>query len=1155
MKNTAKPLTILVSVLVFAVADAAADWSIEEPAKWIQMPDLTTNGIDVSFSEPTGMPYILADDFACTSSNHITDIHIFCSWYNDWDGGIASIRLSIWSDWPADAVRPYSTPSNELWSITLPFQDPRWTIRPIAAVPEGEWWWYPGQPLAEHPGDWTVYQLNTFLDPEEAFLQLGSPDQTNIYWLAVEIMPLDPMTQIGWKTRDLFEGHYMDDAVWSMDGGVSWEELRYPANHPFRGESIDFAFVLTSDMDFGDALDPSFPTLRSSNGARHQIVPGIFLGAAVDGEGDGIPSANADGDDLAGAVPDDEDGVVLLSPLVAGGSATVQVTASVPGILNGWIDFDNSGTWGDSPGEDLFPGGTNVMAGANILSFPVPPNAFLGSVYARFRFNTLVSLAPSGPAFDGEVEDYLFTIDEEERRDFGDAQDPTFPTMLPGGAWHAILPGLSLGTQIDAELDGQQSPNADGDDGNPPPGPDDEDGVQFVTPVMPGRVATVWVTSSQAAKLDAWIDFDGDGVWAHPGEHLFGGSTNVALGSNFLPFKVPASALPGVTYARFRLSIEGGLPPGGGWHNGEVEDHPVRIDRKGNPYEFFPGHCPFWLRRPDCNTGIDVESYRFAFAPSSAPSVADDWLGDGRPLTALCWWGSYIGWQSSSPDPVFPPGYMDRPGMFELTWWTDRPAGTYSNSMPKVVVATNIVALASYSVTNVPNGTVRERYYCTTDLTPLGQPGAYEHEYLYCLVLTNEFWQSLAKEGEIYWLGIRALYAGMAVPSYLWGWKTTHVDDNWQDNAVQWTNGTPGWAELRYPPPGWEHLAHPWSNRSVNTAFGLYTDVCGRRGAKWRQPPDMDAGENMPSWTTKIEGHPHPGEPMRADDFVSDGRRITDVHWWGSYIDWEWENRGPVEPPSQVQQKPLGFWLSWHTDIPTNVQQEYSMPGNPALKRFFVPLRKCHEVYYGAVEQWWKNPPRWEHEYQYYVDLLDPTIESGPWYETNDVVYWIDIQAVFPTGWQPEPGVHKGWGWKTTDPSNQWNDVSVVASNHAPLPVWKPGSFPTNHLPHGQPPPGKRMDLAFELTTDEPASNVWYGPIVITGMWAKVTNSPETCLIVSYGTSGAGTQYLESCDNLLVTNWIVVTNEPLPLPPPWTNKWRPDISLAASNRFWRVIER
>src|SRR5262249_51080364 len=80
-----------------------------------------------------------------------------------------------------------------------------------------------------------------------------------------------------------------------------------------------------TEADFGDAPD-GYPTLLIFNGARHQIVPGVRLGALVDFEGDGQPHPEGLGDDRGGSA--DEDGVTFTSPLVLGRTATVKVVAS-----------------------------------------------------------------------------------------------------------------------------------------------------------------------------------------------------------------------------------------------------------------------------------------------------------------------------------------------------------------------------------------------------------------------------------------------------------------------------------------------------------------------------------------------------------------------------------------------------------------------------------------------------------------------------------------------------------------------------------------------------------------------------------------------------------------------------------------------------------
>src|SRR5262249_32415221 len=109
-------------------------------------------------------------------------------------------------------------------------------------------------------------------------------------------------------------------------GGLSYTGLAAD------GEDEDYAFTAIAP-DFGHAPE-SHPTLRASNGARHGVVAGFHLGAAIDGEDDGQPSVNADGDDNNPAAgPDDEDGST--SPLdnaqvIVGATLTIPFSVAVP---------------------------------------------------------------------------------------------------------------------------------------------------------------------------------------------------------------------------------------------------------------------------------------------------------------------------------------------------------------------------------------------------------------------------------------------------------------------------------------------------------------------------------------------------------------------------------------------------------------------------------------------------------------------------------------------------------------------------------------------------------------------------------------------------------------------------------------------------------
>lgn len=169
-------------------------------------------------------------------------------------------------------------------------------------------------------------------------------------------------------------------------------------------------------LDWGDAPAP-YPTTRAQNGAAHGFVPNLRLGANWDSEQDGRPSATANGDDsvgplgVNGQVIDDEDGVLVLAPIVRGDrSNIIQINVTNPGNLTafvqGWIDFNGNGVWEAS--EQI---ATDVPAtnGPMNITFTTPATA-VSNTFARFRLSQDRGLLPTGRSTTGEVEDYAFTI-------------------------------------------------------------------------------------------------------------------------------------------------------------------------------------------------------------------------------------------------------------------------------------------------------------------------------------------------------------------------------------------------------------------------------------------------------------------------------------------------------------------------------------------------------------------------------------------------------------------------------------------------------------------------------------------------------------------------------------------------------------------------
>ncbi len=237
----------VLGTLMFLAAPAMADWDPDNPnpnTKWIQLPDLTPNGIDVLVTAPK----ILADDWKCNDPRPVTDIHLWGSWkYDEEPTSDLAYRVQIWSDQPVDALHDYSRPKQFLWEAT----DFTWTERlyhQLDPTGPGEGWYDPNTGLYEPSTDWNIWQLNLDVSKNPFHQVEGS-----VYWLVVQAWFPDGTEgpELGWKTTDPnVTPHWNDDAVWA-DGellpGISfgWQELRYPDGHEFAGESMDLSFVIT----------------------------------------------------------------------------------------------------------------------------------------------------------------------------------------------------------------------------------------------------------------------------------------------------------------------------------------------------------------------------------------------------------------------------------------------------------------------------------------------------------------------------------------------------------------------------------------------------------------------------------------------------------------------------------------------------------------------------------------------------------------------------------------------------------------------------------------------------------------------------------------------------------------------------------------------
>lgn len=232
-------------------------------------------------------------------------------------------------------------------------------------------------------------------------------------------------------------------------------------------------------------------------------------------------------------------------------------------------------------------GGTNTYANATDISgasFPVQfangqPNPSGSQDYTIRVYNA----APDC------FTDVVVTMDEVVTCpifDYGDLPDAdantgtgNYQTLeANGGPSHEIVTGLSIGSTVDDELDGQETMDASGDAG-------DEDGFDLSTvDVVPGGTFMIPIdvtnTTGMTAYLDIWIDWNGNGNFNDPGEMIANLADDGAggFGQTYITVMVPATATDTQDVGfRARLSHTDDVSPLGPADSGEVEDYFISI--------------------------------------------------------------------------------------------------------------------------------------------------------------------------------------------------------------------------------------------------------------------------------------------------------------------------------------------------------------------------------------------------------------------------------------------------------------------------------------------------------------------------------------------------------------------------------------------------
>jgi hypothetical protein len=210
---------IFVCMLLIGTASiVTADWDEGEGFKmhFPQLPDV--DGFDVDWGY-----WFLGDDWKCTETGTVDDIHFWLSWFFDDPMTIDEIYVSIWSNNP-EGPGGYSQPLELLWERA--FTPTQFVMRQYGSG--NQRWMMPwGEIIPQYHN--LIFQIN-IVGIDDPFEQI----EGEVYWLVIK-MPFTTINTVGWKNT---ENYYMDHAVWSEEpGSGEWQMI----------DGIDFAFVITGD--------------------------------------------------------------------------------------------------------------------------------------------------------------------------------------------------------------------------------------------------------------------------------------------------------------------------------------------------------------------------------------------------------------------------------------------------------------------------------------------------------------------------------------------------------------------------------------------------------------------------------------------------------------------------------------------------------------------------------------------------------------------------------------------------------------------------------------------------------------------------------------------------------------------------------------------
>ncbi len=197
------------------------------------LPQLTTNGMDIQATSPSGGQTV-ADDFFCSSNALITGVSIWGSWTNDIVDTNVTFELKFWTDVPGTNTIP-SRPGWQSWRQL--FGRGAYTSTLVATLESSPFYNTAASNILATGTK--VFRYDFAVPPSIAYFA-----KSNQYtWMSVTAYTTN---RFGWKTA-VTNSPFRAPAEWSPTLiGPHWSPLFYPGGSWFAGAPMNAAFQLTT---------------------------------------------------------------------------------------------------------------------------------------------------------------------------------------------------------------------------------------------------------------------------------------------------------------------------------------------------------------------------------------------------------------------------------------------------------------------------------------------------------------------------------------------------------------------------------------------------------------------------------------------------------------------------------------------------------------------------------------------------------------------------------------------------------------------------------------------------------------------------------------------------------------------------------------------